>query len=113
MKFTPIVLTLCLFMVGCSRHGAQLQKSITGTWTNDAYTVSFVSDGAFTLRFSNPAHTNITQGSWLVKDGALVCTITYSAEVSAGITSAMKVIRVGDGQLLFEDHGHTNLLIRQ
>jgi hypothetical protein len=113
MKCTPLFLTLCLFLVGCSRHDAQLQKSVTGTWTNDVFTVSFVSDGTFTVMRSNPTHTNISQGSWLVKDGALVCTITHSSELSAGITDTIKIIRVGDSQLLIDDHGHTNVLIRQ
>jgi PBP1b-binding outer membrane lipoprotein LpoB len=89
MKFTLLVLTLCLFLAGCSRHDAQLQKSVTGTWTNEAIAVSFLSDGTFTVRPSNPAHTNVSQGSWLVKDGALVCTMTHSTDVSGGITSVV------------------------
>jgi len=113
MKFTPHILIACLFLVGCSRRDAQLQKSVTGIWTNDAVTVSFIADGTFTLRPNNPAHTNISQGSWLIKDGALVCTFTKSTEVSVGFTTTMKINRVGDDQLSVEDSGHTSLLIRQ
>jgi len=74
---------------------------------------SFESDGVFTVWSNKPGHTNSIQGSWLVKDGAIVSTVTKSKEVAAGITSVMRLIRVGDGQLLIEEHGHTNVLIRQ
>jgi hypothetical protein len=114
MKYTSLVIALSLLLFGCSRRDAQLQKQVVGSWkTQGASVTSFDSRGTFKVSF--PAHTNqLTQGTWFVKDGAIVITITKSTQIRSGITDRLKIVRVDSGQLLVVDevNGHTNLLAR-
>ena len=110
MKYTLLAIPLSLLLFGCNRHDAQLRKEVVGSWKGSSGLCAFDSDGTFTTPV--PGHTNqLAKGTWLIKDGVIVITITKPAQSTK---DRLKIVHVGDGQLSVVDevNGNTYLLER-
>ena len=134
------LLTICSLIVACFCNGqsvgitntppsdAKLARQITGTWTSRPFswtegplfnrTIS--PDGSFTTSIGHSNALVTYQGTWLVKDQALVMTVTnahgtgsHGAGSPVGSVDHCKIIHVDDHQFIYEAGGHTNTLSRR
>ena len=82
------------------------------------YTKTISSDGSFTTRMGHRSALVTYQGTWLVKDGELVMTVTDAQGTGrhqpgpVGGVDRSKIIHVDDHQLICESGGSTNMLTR-
>jgi hypothetical protein len=110
---------------------AMLSRQITGTWTRGPvswtegplYSRTISPDGSFTTSIGHSNALVTYQGTWLVKDQALVMTVTnahgtgnHKAGVPVGHVDSDKIIYVDDHQFtyqyIYEGVRHTNTLTR-
>lgn len=103
-----------------------LSQRLLGTWTRGPfswterplYSQSFSSDGSFTTSIGHSKALVTYQGTWLVKDQALVMTVTNAQGTGnhkagpVGGADIVKIIQVDDHQFIYEVAGHTNTLNR-
>lgn len=109
-------------------NDARLGRQIIGTWTRvdlsswtnePLFRRTISADGSFSTSIG---HTNALvtyQGTWLVKNQALVMTVTnaqgtgnHNPGSPAGSVDVDKIIHVDDHQFVYEAGGHTNPLNR-
>ena len=99
---------------------AKLGRQITGTWTRgELYSETVSPDGSFSTSIGHSNALVTYQGTWLVKDQALVMTVTnaqgtgsHGAYTPVGSVDSSKIIHVDDHQFIFEVEGHTMTLTR-
>ena len=111
-----------------SKHlsDAKLGRQITGTWTKGLsswtdgplYSKTFSSDGSFSTRIGHSNALVTYLGTWLVKKGELVMTVTnahgtgnHKAGPVGGVES-VKIIHLDNHQFIYEASGHTNTMTR-
>jgi hypothetical protein len=128
MKYIPVFLALILLLTGCGSD-AKLTKEIPGAWkqegTNSQNGHAFVStttispDGTFSyVRLWNERPlTNTYAGTWKIKRGAMLMTLTNSSgpnpNIPAGVTPLQsRIVRLDDHQLVYVEDGRTNILSR-
>jgi hypothetical protein len=111
MKFVLPILTLSLLLAGCSRPDEKLGHDITGIWTNSVERYTFSPDGSYSLIFGPRDDGASYQGTWLVKDGELVTTVTnvqvtgdYKAG-PVGFVGRLKILHVDDHAIIYEFGG--------
>jgi hypothetical protein len=91
MRFIVLFILLSGLVSGCSRRDAELHKQLLGTWKifGQPDTMTFDSDGIFHTRFSGViSNTTVAwaqDGSWGVKDGFLILSITNSTASNAPV----------------------------
>jgi hypothetical protein len=77
MKSTLTLILLSILITGCSRSDAKIHRQIIGSWNGGSMT--FEADGSFRAQFPTPAEwTQEQDGTWDVKDGYLIMTVTNS-----------------------------------
>jgi hypothetical protein len=109
-----------LLLIGCNHRDAELRQKITGTWIPSsngtiyaAVTVS--SDGSFVSKFSvirtNIPSELIYQGTWQVKDGVLITTITnvdgLEPHDPVGKIRNIKIIHMDEHEMTYLIDGQT------
>jgi hypothetical protein len=117
MRYTFVFVALSLLLTACSRRDAKLAKQISGSWdsgADDAMAMS--SDGSFSETFFHGGRTNFFAGTWQVKDGFLVFTITNVSATEphapVGSVRRFKIDHVDDHELVYGEVGHTTTLKR-
>ena len=111
-----------------SRPADSLVNQISGTWTEYGigwtttykYGITniydFVANGTFTNITRTPSGAESKTGTWKIKDGNMTMmypggvTVTQADILGYGIV--FHIIHLDDHQLLMENAGHTNILIR-
>jgi len=133
-KFTIIgfVVALVVASVLLRQHfkhssDTRLARQITGTWTKgplswtegSLFSRTISPDGSFSTSIGHSNALVTYQGTWLVKDQALVMTVTnaqgagsHKAGSSVGSVESAEIIHVDDHQFIYEAGGHTNTLYR-
>ena len=88
---------------------------MTFSWTNPAiFTRTISSDGTFSESLGHRSVLVTYQGTWLVKNGGLVMTVTNAqgtgnhAAGPVGGVDRCQIIQVDDHQFISETGGHTN-----
>jgi hypothetical protein len=116
-----------LLVTACDNRDAKLRKEIAGAWTHEDSDSSGVmilaSDSSFkskwTLAFSNTAREWTCEGTWIVKDGFLVATITNSTAKNSthtepvGSIDRLKIIAFDGHHLGLDVGSQTNLFERR
>jgi len=122
MKNSPVFLILgLLLLTSCGSRDNKISRQITGTWTTDdgvdVWTLS--ADGGFDERWSRPPRAFTFQGTWEVKNGMLIQTITKIASTNIshlapiGTVNRSKIVEVSRTNLTLTLEGQTNQLVRQ
>ncbi|MEJ0088235.1 MAG: hypothetical protein WDM80_00530 [Limisphaerales bacterium] len=119
MRFALSFFMMSLLLTGCNHHDAELRQKITGTWTVNSNgingTISVASDGSFISKFS-VIGTKITseliyQGTWRVKDGVLITTITnvdgLEPHEPVGKIRNMKILHMDEHEMAYLVNGET------
>ena len=115
MKFSPIILGFSLLLTACSRQDAKLTRTITGAWSGEAgaWTMSFAPDGSYVM--ARKSDTNILAGTWQIKDGDLIRTMTnvfiLQGSPDGGVIRC-KIVSMDDHQLVYTSAGRTFTLSR-
>src|ERR1700751_1153176 len=79
VEFIPVFASLLLF-ASCSRRDAELRHQITGTWRrDDTFEIALAADGSFVSHWAEPAKRITYQGTWKVRDGDVISSITNCA----------------------------------
>ena len=122
MRHTVTLLFLGLLLTGCGRHDAQLQKAIAGCWSRGLFFKMTLSpDGSFV---SDCTHTNgltylTYQGTWSVRDGQLISTITNCIAQdttnfeAVGSVDRSKIVQADDSNLVYVADAQTISLKRR
>ena len=118
MKSTPTILALSLLLTACSLRNAKHEQQIVGTWTGEAVAygkMTFSPDGGFS--FVDSITTNISGGSWLVKDGDLIVKITNAPFVLgrslSGPETRSKIVSIDANKFVYISGGKTVILSRR
>ena len=105
----------------------KLARQIIGTWTRGSlswthgplFSRTISPDGSFSTSIGHSNALVTYQGTWLVKDQALVMTVTnthgtgsHEAGSPVGSVNSDKIIHVDDHQFIYEAGGHTYTLNR-
>jgi hypothetical protein len=91
MKYTITFIFLALLLTGCGRRDAKIQQQLTGTWveTGDSYRSTRVVSPSGSFDFQITSLTNgITvkeAGTFLVRDGDLIVTVTNDSRTNASL----------------------------
>ncbi len=120
MRLTLPLAFLVLLVAGCHRNDAKLSRQIVGTWAPGAgISMAISPDGSFLSAFTK---TNLVvvltyQGTWLVRDGELVMTITNASGTKehepVGSIDRMKIVQVDAARLALGMNGQTNYFERK
>jgi len=114
-----VIASILLWQHSNPSSDAKLGRQIAGTWTNydGLYTKIISSDGSFSTIVGIPNALSTSQGTWLVKDGELVLTVTNVQLISAhrtfspmGEIHRTKIVHVDDHQFSYVEAGRTNTL---
>jgi len=113
MKYTHIIMTAGLLLTACSRHDANdatFSKQILGTWKQDApdSTMTFASDGSFSIPSQDPSHPKPYAGTWQISGGVLL--IAHTDPV--GTNEQSKIVSLDNHQMISEQNGVTIHLTR-
>jgi hypothetical protein len=107
MKLLLTVILFSLLLAGCNGQDTKIRQQIVGNWTNSGLGMSFIitSDGSFSS--ARPSHHNAYEGTWLIKDGVLITTVTNATgtnlTVKAGDVRDFKIVHLDDHQFYFQD----------
>ena len=104
MKSTLTFILFSILAMGCTRPDAKMHQQIIGSW-NDGSMI-FAADGSFRARFTSdsPKWTQEQAGTWDVRDGFLIMTVTNS--ISQNEPVVVPVGHVARCQITFID-AHT------
>ena len=99
---------------------SKLTQQIAGTWTRgEFFSQTYSPDGSFSTSIGHSNGLVTYQGTWLVKDQALIKTITnaqgtgsHRAGEPVGSVDSSKIIHLDDHQFAFVADGHTMTLTR-
>ncbi len=117
MRFTLGILALSLLLTACSQRDTLLGQQIAGTWTREgASTVTITPGGGFYVISRKPDHTNFFAGTWQVRGGIFVMTMTngpaFNGNALAGTIDRYRIIHVDNHQFVCEEEGQTITLTR-
>jgi hypothetical protein len=123
MRNTITLIFLGLLLTGCGRHDAQLQKAITGSWSDGFFfKITLAPDGSWESQWARPTNglTYLTyQGTWAVKDGLLVSTLTNCVAVGTtnfvpvGNVQRCKIVQADDSNFVYVADAQTISLKRR
>jgi hypothetical protein len=122
---TPVViLILCVFLlrqhvkISGDRNDGDFRQGLTGAWSCEFFNIRCTNvvapDGSFTsqLMFSHPGHTNTYKmaGTWHIKDGCLIETVTNDSNVTAPVprTRNGQIARASTSEFVVVWQGTTN-----
>lgn len=106
---------------------AKLTQAVAGTWTRGplSYTAAplfsrtYSPDGSFTTSIGHSNALVTYQGTWLVKNQAIVMTVTnaqgtgnHAAGTPVGHVYRANILYLDEHQLIYETDGRTNTLTR-
>jgi len=87
MKHVFTFIILCLLLTACGRSDARLQRQVTGTWVvdvgNNIRSVNLIRpDGSYAAKVTGFTNGSVVmiEGTFLVKNGELVETVTKSSQ---------------------------------
>jgi hypothetical protein len=122
-------LIFSLLLVSCHSEDSRLKKQIVGTWAPEnsdgfyLFEMTLNSDGSFQSKMkavsTNPAIEWNYAGSWQIKDGLLLSTITNSSGQNttnlepAGSFERWRIAVLDDSNLKLEGRGQTNSFKRK
>jgi hypothetical protein len=117
MRIHSFIFTLALIATGCGHRDAKLRQQITGTWPiPPSGSIAFLADGTFHFTNSyvstNTTLTWTSDGTWNVRDGFLITTVTNSmaentdAKPRVGEISRAKINFVDEHNLAYGDEKH-------
>jgi hypothetical protein len=122
-------LILSLLMVSCRPDDSRLKEQIVGTWTPEnsdgfyLFVITLNSDGSFQSKAktssTNPAKEWNYAGSWQLKDGILLSTITNSSGQNTtnleavGTIERWRIAVLDDSNLKLEGQAQTNSFKRK
>ena len=124
----PIIIVIaCMLLlwqhVKISRFDSDFHQSLAGTWLqeieNMRCTNIVVADGSFTEQamLSHPDHTNTYKmvGTWQIKDGNLIETVTSDSNTSALVprSHSGQIIVVNTNEFIIAWKGSTNKTVWQ
>jgi len=120
MRITPILriaILFSLFLTGCSHRAPGLSGQVAGTWTRDAdFKLTLSPDGSSSSFYRASDGTVSYQGTWSIKDSAIIVTITNVSATrrheTIGSVDTLKIISVDDHKLVYETFGQTVTLSR-
>jgi hypothetical protein len=117
MSISPTFVLLGLLLTGCTHRSPGLSERIAGTWTRDAdFKLTLQPDGSTSSFFRASDGTVSYQGTWRIKDSALLVTITNVVanrrHESVGSVDTLKIISVDDHKLVYETFGQAVTLTR-
>ena len=113
MAMLNMAALLCLFVMGCKDRDAEMRAKIDGVWpVQPSGSMTFYVDGSFhfTNSFSSREGTLLkwsSDGTWDVRDGFLITTITNSVaentkeKPAAGVTHKAKIKILDDHHLVY------------
>ena len=122
MRVMRFALTFILvsLLTGCKSPDAKLSQQVLGTWNRTEYDVPIRLDGSFTSWKSVPGHMTLLaggsfssfwddtngfdryRGTWLIKNGTLVLTITNSDEVAMRDISKLKIVQLDKHRFVYD-----------
>jgi hypothetical protein len=117
MRIHTFIFALALLVAGCGGHDAKLRQQIAGTWpVPPSGSITFLSSGCFHFTNSyvstNATMTWTSDGTWEVRDGFLITTITNSIasgtdeKAQVGQTSRSKINFIDEHNLCYGDESH-------
>ena len=124
MRFMLAFALLSLLLTACDRHDASLHKQLVGTWARgDSGVLTIDLDGSFQSRWTTVL-TNVTKewlyaGTWNVRDGFLISTVTNSEtrnstnSEAVGSVDRFRIISIDSSHLVNGIGGVTNYLERR
>jgi hypothetical protein len=117
MRVTLIILGLSLLLTACSRSDADLRRQVVGTWTREeTSTMNIAPNGGYTLVAREPNRTNLFAGTWQIRNGVFILTLTNAPAAPGGSrvgTVELYTIEfVDDHQLVCQQCGQTITLTR-
>lgn len=118
---------LGMLLTGCGRRETTIQNQVAGTWFHDdSYyrcVMKLVSDGSFhsrcTTTFTNATYEWSYDGTWEVKDGVLISTITNSSTKNTdhfepvGTVDRVRIVEIDGSHLALAIEDQTNLFVRK
>jgi len=117
MKFTLPIFALILLLTGCSNtpSDAELRQKVQGTWMpyhDSRKTTEHKADGSFVFKFTLELTNEMTaEGTWQIKDGFMVTTITNASWPDAKLeVNRYKIVHIDDHEMILRHDGATNLL---
>jgi hypothetical protein len=84
-----------LLLSGCSRRDAELREQITGIWTQDDSEMTLAANGSFISHMADSTNSWTFQGTWKVRNGSLVTTITNIVATTGTFEGIGSVERYG------------------
>ena len=122
MRLTPSILAALLLVTACTRHQEsadnKIQKTLPGTWVFEARyasgssarsTVEVAQDASYVGTTFLPGRTNgprsiRQEGTWRVKDGVLIDTITKDSQTNAPTpnTNYARIVSIDDQKLVLD-----------
>ncbi len=117
MRFSTASVLLGLLVAGCGGRDKASQQ-LVGTWQYEGFSSTVSADGSFSSSYTstNQAVVLVYQGTWLVKDGELVLTITNvigtKLHMPVGSVDHWKIIEVSGSHLILEQGRMTNYFER-
>jgi len=97
-----------MLLTACHRRDARLREQILGTWYNDHNEISYLPDGSFHGKFTrvSPDREWTYAGTWDVKNGFLIATLTNSISknipnVALGEVDRTEIILMDSRHLAF------------
>ncbi|HSY18256.1 MAG TPA: hypothetical protein VK815_07985 [Candidatus Acidoferrales bacterium] len=111
MTRSALMLISFLLLAGCHRE-AKLRDQIAGTWMRDeAYEITFASDGSFVSRISRPTQHLTYQGVWKVDASDIVYTVTNCIAQDTtnfqaiGSVDRLAIVRIDHSDLVWSNTG--------
>ena len=106
MRIYIFIFALALLVAGCGGRDAKLRQQITGTWpVPPSGSMTFLAAGSFHFTNSyvstNATLTWASDGTWDVRDGFLITTITNS--IASGTDEKAQVGKTSRGKITFID----------
>jgi hypothetical protein len=111
IKYPAVCLLLCLLLNSCGRSDADLQRRIIGAWIpegNNGVGLSFAADGSYVSKFTGSNMELNYFGTWVVRNGFLVITITnisalnWTNSEKVGQIDRCRVIGAYENQLILD-----------
>jgi hypothetical protein len=129
MRVTLVFALFALLLTACRTSDGELRRQVVATWSKETpfswvdpiqFTDTISPDGRFSESFGHRSEPVTYQGTWKVRNGEFVLTITNAlgtgnhqpdfAEV--GKVKRWRIIRVDDRQFIYTADGRTNLFTR-
>jgi len=109
MKLIFSFIILCLLLTACGRSDAKLQRLVTGIWVvetgNNIQSVNSIKpDGAYAAKVTGFTNGSVVmiEGTFRVKNGALVETVTKSSQQNEQVPFVVhgQILRLNDQEMV-------------